>query len=72
MEITVSKQELPQGRGSKKHFGRKINFQFTISRELASAAKIFNNSVSRVIVDHKLNQLTMTCHCKKVSRSQQY
>lgn len=70
--MTVSKQELLHGRGSKKHFGRKMNFQFRIWRELASAVKICNKSVSRVIVDHKLNQLTMTCHCKKVSWSQQY
>lgn len=70
--MTVTNQELPHGRGSKKHFGMKMMFQFTIWRKLASAGKIFNKSVIRVIVKDELNQLTGTCHCKKVSQSQQY
>lgn len=60
------------GRARKKHFGRKTIFQFTIWRELVSAAKNFNKSVSTVIVDHKLNQLTIICHCKEISQTQQY
>lgn len=39
--------------------------QSTFWKELASAAKIVNKSVSRIIKDYKFNQLTMTCHCKK-------
>lgn len=39
MEMTVRRQELSHRRGSKKHFGRKMIFQFTIWRELASAEK---------------------------------
>lgn len=39
--------------------------QSTLWKELASAAKIVNKSVSRIIKDYKFNQLTMTCHCKR-------